>query len=207
VAVALLALTAVAALTTGGAVSDRTDRLLRERAIAISNALDRRTDRYVEKLFGLRAVFAATPGQVTHRAFDDYLRGQDLLQRFPAIGIVGLVEDIRDDERAAFVRRVREDVAASGLAYYPPLTIKPPGRRSAYGVVSYTHPIASTRPSFGVDAYQRPGRRAAFMQAPTTRPGSARRLRCRCPRTKPTDPWLDDRPAALRGPGPVAGPR
>jgi hypothetical protein len=52
---------------------------------------------------------------VTRRAFDDFLRGQDLLRRFPAIGLAGVVEDFRDDERDAVVRRVRADVAASGL--------------------------------------------------------------------------------------------
>ena len=164
-AVALLALTGAAALFTGREVSERTDQLLRERAAMVAGAVDRRTDRYVEKLFGLRAVFASTAQPVTHRAFDDYLRGQDLLRRFPAVGVVGVVEDVREDEREAFVRRVREDVASSGLAYYPPLVIRPAGRRERYGVVSYTHPIAATRPVFGIDAYQRPGRREAFFRA------------------------------------------
>jgi len=168
VALALLALTGAAAFFTARAVSERTDQLLRERAVTVSGAIDRRTDRYVEKLFGLRAVFAASSRPVGHRAFHDYLRGQDLLRRFPAIGIVGVVEDVRDAERDAFVRRVRADVAASGLAYYPPLTIKPPGRRKRYGVVSYAHPIAAVRSAFGVDAYQRPGRRAAFAKARDT---------------------------------------
>jgi signal transduction histidine kinase len=165
VAVALLALTGAAAWSTGRAVDDRSDQLLRERAIAVSGAVDRRTDFYVEKLYGLRAVFAATRRPVTHRGFDDYLRGQDLLRRFPAIGVVGMVEDVREDEREGFVRRVREDIAASGLAYYPPLVIRPPGRRERYGVVAYTHPIAGSRAVFGTDVYQRPGRRAAFMRA------------------------------------------
>ncbi len=164
-AVALLALTGAAAWFTGRAVDDRTDQLLRERAAAVSGAVDRRTDFYVEKLYGLRSVFAASPRPVTHQAFDDYLRGQDLLRRFPAIGLVGVVEDVRGDERDAFVRRVRRDIASSGLAYYPPLVIRPPGRRERYGVVSYTHPIAGSRAAFGIDAYQRPGRRLAFMQA------------------------------------------
>ena len=166
--VALLALTAAAAVFTGRAVSDRNDQLLRERAVVVANAVDRRTDRYVEKLYGLRAVFASTAQPVTHREFDDYLRGQDLLRRFPAIGVVGMVEDVREDERAAFVRRVRQDIASSGLGYYPPLVIRPRGRRPRYGVVAYTHPIAATRPVFGLDAYQRPGRRRAFLRARDT---------------------------------------
>ena len=165
VALALAVLAGVAAAFTGRAVGEREEQMLVERGNLVATAIDRRTENYTEKLYGIRAAFVAQEATLlSHRAFDDFLRGQDFTSRFAEVDVIGVVEEVRDREIPGFLRRVRSSVRASGLAY-PPLRITPPGRRSSYNVISYVHPVPANRAIFGVDANARPGRRRTFEAA------------------------------------------
>ena len=168
VAIALALLAGGAATVTAIELDERQEQLLAERGTAVATAIDRRTDTFTEKLYGIRAAFVAQERELlSHRAFDDFLRGQDFIGRFDDVDVVGVVEEVRDGEVPGFLRRVRRSVRASGLSY-PPLRIRPPGRRPSYNVVSYVHPVPANRDVFGVDTNSRVGRREAFEKARDT---------------------------------------
>lgn len=168
VTVALLLLTGAAAAFTARAVESREQQLLEERGTAVATAIDRRTDANLQNLYGVRAAFVAPERELlSHRSFDDFLRGQDFTGRFINADVIGVVEEVRRAELPGFLRRVRRSVRASGLSY-PPLRITPPGVRPSYNIISYVHPVPANRAVFGVDANARRGREATFAQARDT---------------------------------------
>ena len=168
VTIALALLAGAAALLVGLGVDEREEQLLDERGTAVATAIDRRTDTFLEKLYGVRAAFVAQERELlSHRAFDDFLRGQDFAGRFADIDVVGVAEEVRDREMQGFLRRVRRSVRASGLSY-PPLRVRPGGRRPTYNIVSYVHPVPANREVFGVDTNSRRGRAESFATARDT---------------------------------------
>ena len=162
VTICLLLLTSAAALATSRAIDRREDQLLEERAEQAATALDRRTDAYIQKLIGLRGLFAGeADGIPTPRSYDSFIRSQDVQRRFPELQTLTFVQEVTDDERRPFLRRMRSETAASGLNY-PPIAIRPPGRRERMGVIAYVYPVERNRTAVGADLLVDPVRRGAI---------------------------------------------
>ena len=118
-----------------------------------AHALDRRLQRYIDLLYGLDA-FAAQRPSLSREAFRDYVRGLDLGQRQPGVQAIEFIRRVRDEERDAFVARVR----AEG---FPSFDIHPPGRRDEYWVIEYLENLAGNEQAFGLDIRTRGARAAA----------------------------------------------
>jgi signal transduction histidine kinase len=165
VTVCLLIVTSAAALATSRSLDRREDQLLDERAEAAAAVIDRRTDTYTEKLIGLRGVFAASPdGIPSPRAYDSALRSQEIMTRIPELQTVSFVQYVRGRDLGAYLRRMRRETAASGLPY-PPVRLDPPGRRAAYALVSYVHPVQRNTNAVGADLLVDLVRRGAINRA------------------------------------------
>ena len=168
VTICLLIVTSAAAIATSRSIERREDQLLDERAEQAAAVIDRRTDTYTEKLIGLRGVFAGAPdGLPTPRAYDSALRSQEIAQRIPELQTVTFVQYVRDGDLPAYLRRMRRETSASGLPY-PPIRLDPPGRRPAYALVSYVHPVQRNNSAVGADLLVDLVRRGAINRARDT---------------------------------------
>lgn len=168
VAVALLLVTALAALATSGSLDQRRDQLLDQRAAEAANALDRRTDNYVEKLYGARGLFASTREVPTPREFDDYFSSQGLPERIDRLRSLTFIQQVRDADRGRFLRRLRREATTSGLPYPQEIRIIPRGRRAEYAVITELFPFAENRAAVGADLFVDSARRQAISRARRT---------------------------------------
>src|SRR5690349_1581271 len=126
VALGLLLVSAVAAYAVTRAVDRREEQTLENRATEVAGIVDRRTDAYVEKLYGLRGLFAAQAGIPTARQFDEFLFSQQVKARLPTLRTLTWVDYFTDRERRDVLRRLRRDTAGMD---YPPIRILPRGHR------------------------------------------------------------------------------
>ena len=166
VTVCLLVLTSAAALATNRAIDRREDQLLDERARQAATMIDRRTDSYVEKLVGARGLFsAAADGIPLPREYDSYLRSQEISRRIPEMQSLTFIQEVRREQRRAFVRRLGRETAESGLGYPEIESIEPRGVRERYGVISYVYPVTRNRGAVGIDLLVDPVRRGAINRA------------------------------------------
>ena len=166
VTLALLVLTSAAALLTSRSVDRREDQLLEERARQAVDMVDRRTDRYVEKLVSTRGMFSGTEdGIPTPRAYDSFLRSQEISRRIPEMQSITFIQDVPLREKRAVIRRLQRETAASGLPYPQIDDFDPPGERVRYGVITYVYPVARNRRATGVDLLGDPVRRGAINRA------------------------------------------
>jgi signal transduction histidine kinase len=167
VALGLLLLTLLAALAVDRAIDRREDQALDNLAVEVATLVDRRTDTYAEKLFGLRGLFSGSTN-VSPRDYEQFLASQELIRRLPTIRAVSFVEYLRDDQRAAYERRRRREMAASRLPY-PPFEIRPSFSRPAYAVITYVHPLVERNVSaIGADLLTLGARQVAIERARDT---------------------------------------
>jgi signal transduction histidine kinase len=171
VALGLLVVSAVAAYAVTRAVDRREEQALENRATEVAGIVDRRTDAYVEKLYGLRGLFAARDGIPSARQYDEFLASQQVEERLPTLRTLTWVDYFTDDERPAVLRRLRRDTAAMD---YPPIRILPRGRRSVYAVIAYGYPFdRANRSVVGTDLLTDTAREAAIERARNTAQASA----------------------------------
>ena len=129
-------------------------------------ALDRRVQDNLSLLIGLKGLFAAT-AQVDRDEFKLYLAGFNVSQRYPGLRAVAFARHVKAEEKAAFEESVRADRSVDPGGY-PSFSIKPPGERAAYMVVTYIEPAVDNQGAFGFDVYSDPRRRAAVDRARDT---------------------------------------
>ena len=166
VTLCLLVLTSAAALATSRSIDRREEQLLNERARQAAEMIDRRTNTYLEKLNGTRGLFSAAPdGIPTPREYDTFLRSQEISRRVPEMQSVTFIQEIRDRDRDAVIRRLRRETASSGLPYPELQGIEPAGARDRYGLITYVYPISRNRGAVGIDLLVDPVRRGAINRA------------------------------------------
>ena len=166
VTLCLLVLTSAAALATSRSIDRREDQLLNERARQAAATVDRRTDRYIEKLVSTRGLFlASADGIPLPREYDSFLRSQDISRRIPEMQAVTFIQEVSRRERSAVLRRLRRETAASGLPYPDLDGFQPPGSRDRYGVITYAYPITRNRNAIGADLLTDAVRRGALDRA------------------------------------------
>ncbi|WP_229482989.1 CHASE domain-containing protein, partial [Massilia horti] len=119
---------------------------------------------YTELLRALSALFQSSPQPVTREQFHRYVETLRMAEHFPAIENVNYAVFVPDAEREAFVASVRGDRSRDPDGY-PEFTIKPPGRRPNYTVLTYLEPLAGYAEKFGVDLTASEGGRLAMEEA------------------------------------------
>ncbi|GAB3454860.1 hypothetical protein GCM10027321_06680 [Massilia terrae] len=109
---------------------------------------------YTTVVRGLSAQFAASD-MLSRAQFRRYVAALDLQHSAPAIDAVSWARYVPDSEREAFIASVRADRSVDPAAY-PDFTIKPPGRRAGYNVITYIEPFEPLADKFGVDMSANP---------------------------------------------------
>jgi signal transduction histidine kinase len=141
----------------------RRDARVAAGAESTATALQQRIGAYTDVLFGLRGLFEASTG-VTRREFNRHLRAVDVEHRYPGVRALGVAELVAADDPSGLLRRVRRDVARSGLPY-PRLRIKGHTPLQRRLVIDYVEPQRGNEAAFGQDLFAEPTRRRAAEQA------------------------------------------
>ncbi|CDG82515.1 CHASE domain-containing protein [Janthinobacterium agaricidamnosum] len=152
----------VLALAAGGGLSVAVSRAVEDDARLrfdaqthnIQHSLSTRVNSYANLLRGVAAAFNAADG-LTRRQFHDYAAGLELAEHYPAIEALSYMQIVTDAQRDTFEASVRNDRSLQPGGY-PDFTIKPPGRRPQYGVLTYIEPMDAAADRFGIDLYANP---------------------------------------------------
>jgi signal transduction histidine kinase len=107
----------------------------------------RRVKSYTDVLRGSASMFLAAP-DLTREQFHRYVEGLNLEKEFPGVETINYATSVTDADRPAFERRMAADRATAGS---PGFTIKPPGRRDRYLVMTYIEPEKIGASRFGFD--------------------------------------------------------
>jgi signal transduction histidine kinase len=130
---------------------------------ATQAAVDRRTDAYLDALFGARGVFLASKA-VEREEWDSYVEGIETKSRLEGLQALGFARHVSPDEREAFVREAREE----GLQEMRP-DLDPGGERSAYFPLALVAPSDEANLSMiNQDAYTEQAHRVAMDEARDT---------------------------------------
>ncbi|MYM97640.1 CHASE domain-containing protein [Duganella vulcania] len=109
---------------------------------------------YSDLTRGLVALFQ-TSDDLTRLQFHQYVASLEIPRHFPAIEAVTWAPLVSDEQRDAFIARVRADRSMSPQGY-PTFDIKPPGRRPHYAVLTYLEPALMLSEKMGVDVTANP---------------------------------------------------
>jgi len=127
---------------------------------AAQEAIDRRTDAYVDAMFGARGLFVASE-EVRREEWAGYVRGIRPAERFEGLQALGYAEYIAPAEREEFVREAEEQ----GLPGLRP-DLDPGGERPRYFPLAFVEPLdPANRSQINYDLYTLPEHRAAMNRA------------------------------------------
>jgi signal transduction histidine kinase len=138
---------------------------------ATQAAVDRRTDAYLDALFGGRGVFLASKA-VERQEWENYVEGIETKSRLEGLQALGFAKHISPDERAAFVSEARKE----GMPEMKP-DLDPGGERSAYFPLALIAPSDEANLSMlNQDAYTEQAHRVAMDKARDTGSPQATRM-------------------------------
>jgi len=152
---------------------------------ATQAAVDRKTDAYLDALFGARGVFLASKA-VERQEWESYVKGIETKSRLEGLQALGFARYVKPDERKAFASEARKE----GLPEMRP-DLDPGGERSAYFPLTRVAPTneANLR-MINQDAYTYPAHAAAMDEARDT--GSPQATRMVYVLTEPTANSITD---------------
>ncbi len=131
-----------------------------ETVMATQAAVDRRTDDYLDAMFGARGLILASQS-VSPSEWEEYVKGVEPGRRLGGLQSLAFAERVEPSEREGFVRRMRE----AGLPGLQP-DLDPGGERDVYFPISLTAPAdEANRKMFGRDDYPYTVNRAAMDRA------------------------------------------
>jgi signal transduction histidine kinase len=165
---ALLLMTAVATYAAADRVHDRERDQLTSDARATVAAIDRRMDDYAQVLRGAAGLYAASD-DVSYREFHNYFADQDVIRRYPGVQVIGFATYVPRDGIPAYSRRMRREMAASGLAYGP-FRLHPalaPDATEAL-IIDHLEPPPGNSRALGLDFLSETNRRRAALLARRT---------------------------------------
>jgi signal transduction histidine kinase len=130
---------------------------------ATQAAVDRRTDAYLDALFGARGVFLASKA-VERQEWESYVEGIETKSRLEGLQALGFARYVRPEERAAFVSEATKE----GLPEMRP-DLDPGGERSAYFPLALVAPTDEANLSMiNQDAYTEHAHKVAMDAARDT---------------------------------------
>ncbi len=174
--------------------------LLQREALELARALEHKVQSYLDTLPGLR-VYGVLQQSPTDAEFLNYVQAISLQERYPGLGVTFIAELVREEQRAAFEQRAREDRSAVAQGH-PEFSIRPAGPRADYMALRHLYP--EDPPAFGYDLYD-PGQRYRAdvdVALSTGRYVATGPLQLARDRNKPLDPALTSlvvRAALYRG--------
>jgi len=104
-----------------------------------SLAVQSRVHSYINVLHGIKALFSAK-NDVSRAEFHAYVQQLEIDKNYPGIVSLNFAPIVSASEREAFERSVRRDTSLDPSGY-PDFTIKPPGERDEYHVLTYLEPM------------------------------------------------------------------
>ena len=127
---------------------------------ATQAAVDRKTNAYLDALFGARGVFLASK-QVEREEWESYVKGIETKSRLEGLQALGFARYVPPEERKAFVEDARED----GLPEMRP-DLDPGGERSAYFPLTLVAPADEANLNgLSQDVYTVPAHKVAMDKA------------------------------------------
>lgn len=124
-----------------------------------TEAIADRIQSYNEALYALRALFHAS-ASVTQQTFRDFVAKLELGTRYPALRVLNYAAYVRHGERNALIAQIRGD--RTGGPQARAFTIRPPGDRPEYWVITHLAPIEGNEEVFGLDIGAPPGNSATL---------------------------------------------
>jgi signal transduction histidine kinase len=138
---------------------------------ATQAAVDRRTDAYLDALFGARGVFLASKA-VEREEWESYVEGIETKSRLEGLQALGFARYVRPEEREVFAR----EAARVGLPEMRP-DLDPGGERSAYFPLALVAPTDEANlHMINQDAYTEQAHRVAMDRARDTGSPQATRM-------------------------------
>ncbi len=118
------------------------------------NIIAARIKSYTDVLRGTASIFQ-TSYPLSRKQFHGYVGGLDLQRNFPAIEVISFAEYVKDENRAAFERRIQSELAMEkdGLTSFE---IRPPGRRAEYSVITAFETVKQGEKVLGMDLLANP---------------------------------------------------
>jgi signal transduction histidine kinase len=164
----LLVMTGVATYAAASRLHDRERDQLTDETHTTVAAIDRRMNDYGQILRGAAGLYNASHS-VTYQEFHDFFADQDVLQRFPGVQTLGSATYVPRAGLAAYTRRTRAEIAASGLAYgrFAPYPALAPDAQEAL-ISDHLEPPPANNRVFGINFLSEPNRRRAALLARRT---------------------------------------
>ncbi len=158
-----LLLTGLAWLYVRDTVEAQNEVRFDEAVRATRAAIERRTDAYLDAMFGARGLFLASES-VERPEWGSYLGGIEAGERLDGLQALGFAERVTPQERAAYEREAEEE----GLPGLSP-DLQPGGERPAYFPLTLVAPADEANLStLNQDLYTEPEHRAAMDRARDT---------------------------------------
>src|SRR5437867_5756662 len=132
-------------------------------AVGVANDVHSRIRAYGDVLFALRGLFDSS-NEVTRDEFHQFAQALSLGERYPGVTNISFTFRVPHARKLQFERAVRAEKSplVKGL---PEFTIKPPGDRPEYAVLSYLEPMGKNVAAWGLDLNADPLRRSAVDRA------------------------------------------
>ncbi len=118
------------------------------------NIIVARIKSYTDVLRGTASIFQ-TSYPLSRRQFHGYVTGLDLPRNFPAIEAISFAEYVKEENRAIFEQRVNAELNpdTDGMTRF---TIRPPGKRAEYSVITFIEPVDYGPKALGFDLQANP---------------------------------------------------
>src|SRR5438552_3869200 len=132
-------------------------------AIGVANDVQSRIRAYGDVLYAIRGLFDSSDN-VTRDEFHQFAQALSLGERYPGITNISFSFRVPHERKQAFERAVRAEKSplAKGL---PPFSVKPPGDRPEYMVLTYIEPMGKNVAAWGLDLNADPLRRSVVERA------------------------------------------
>ena len=135
-------------------------------AVGVASDLQSRIRAYGDVLFALRGLFDASD-PVTRDDFHKFAQALSLGERYPGVTNISFAFRVPHAKKAEFVRAVRAEKGPL-LDGLPEFSIKPPGERPEYAVLTYIEPMGKNVAAWGLDLNADPLRRSPIDRARDT---------------------------------------
>jgi diguanylate cyclase (GGDEF)-like protein len=135
-------------------------------AVGVASDVQSRIRAYGDVLFALRGLFYASK-RVTRDDFHEFAQALSLGERYPGVTNISFAFRVPHTKKAEFERAVRAE-KSSLLKGLPEFSIKPPGERPEYAVLTYVEPMGKNVAAWGLDLNADPLRRSAMDRARDT---------------------------------------
>ena len=118
------------------------------------NIIVARLKSYTDVLRGTASIFQ-TSYPLSRSQFRGYVTGLDIRQNFPAVEVISFDEYVKDENRAAFEQRIKNELALEKDANTR-FEIYPPGRRAEYSVITAFETVTPGKKVLGMDLLANP---------------------------------------------------